>query len=158
MLDLISEYKVLETRQIQKYLGLTDDLFWRVLNSLRKKGRIVYQAGDPLVRVTKDIPMNDIQIKCFWIIIDLLDRIWMHCAGNWPTVQMMYSEDEAYEVFYCRNGEETVLAHAIKHMKDVDDARTLIVVDDAEQIAKIPITDAIYCLITEEGGVTYYER
>ena len=50
------------------------------------------------------------------------------------------------------------MSHVINYEKTENDKKEIIVIEEEFQMEKILVEDAIFCLINDEGEVTYYER
>lgn len=155
--ELISEYGALRIDQIEKYLGMEREGMHRVIKSLVKKGRIIYEKDSELIKAHNSILPDEKMISCFWVVLDFKDDWDFHYAGKYPLMIMMYTGDNVYEIYYCPLGDERAVTHAVNHFRESISAKTLIVVEEELQMQKIEVSEAVFCTITEEGEVTYYE-
>lgn len=157
LLELITEYGSLYFEQARRYLEVDHDELLSKIRSLVKKGRIQYDASEKIIQI-QNIGEIDVNLrKCFWVVIDLQDAIESHFKGVVPLYLMFYANDKAYEVYYCKEGNELVMSHMIEHYREGDLVKTLIVIENESQLPRFRIEDVIYCLVSEEGDVVYYE-
>ena len=156
--DLLIEYGALEIVQLKKYFPYDDELFDRIIRSLEKKGRLVYEKKKKIVKAHNGIQVDEDQKKCFWIVIDLMDQIEFHCVGRFPLMLLISAKAYTYEVYYVKVGDELAMSHVINYERTENDKKEIIVIEEEFQMEKILVEDAIFCLINNEGEVTYYER
>lgn len=157
LVELISEYGVLRIDQIEKYLGIEHDSMYHVIKSLVKKGRIIYEKNNDLIKAHNSILPDEKMIRCFWVILDFKDDLDFHHAGKYPLMIMMYADNNVYEIYYCPLGDERAVTHAVNHFRESISAKTLIVVEEEVQMQKIDVSEAVFCTVTKEGEVNYYE-
>ena len=157
LLELITEYGSLHFEQARKYLDVDKKVLKEKIRSLKKKGRVEYDPDEKIIMAQNlREPDSDLR-KCFWLIVDLKDKIESHFKGVRPLYLMFYSSGKAYEVYYCKEGDELVMSHMIAHYREGDLVRTLVVIEKESQMKKFRIRNVTYCLINEEGDVMYYE-
>lgn len=154
---LLTEYRVLLWKQIALYFDLDEALMEQKIKSLRKKGRIYLADNRRLIKIREDIAEDERRIKCFWLVIDLKQDTTFHCVDTYPRMLTIYAASNAYEVFYCPLSEEMPVSHVIENLREKNDTKTLIVVENISQMKKIKVSDAVFCTVSEEGEVVYYE-
>lgn len=155
--EVVSEYGALKVEQLKKYFYAEEDVLEHKLKSLERKHRICYLEDEGIVKAHKDIENNKALLQCFWIIIDLGERVEHHFRGSYPLNILFYSDGMAYEVFYCSLGDELAMTHAIKSLREQIKAKTLVVVEAESQMQKLQLDHVVFCMISEEGEVVYYE-
>lgn len=157
MVYLITEYGALLKSQVKAYLGLEEETIKRIIKNLSKKGRIVYEAKNDVIKAGNEIKEDRNLITCFWIVQDFKNDLTFHYVGNYPLMIIVYAKDAVYEVFYCPKDEELTMSHAINQIRTTVGAKTLIVVEEKYQMPLINVPNAVFCMINDEGKVLYYE-
>jgi len=156
--ELVSEYGALEVKQIQRYFSFENELMQRIIKSLHKKGRLAFDSDKQILKAHEKKTVSERLIKCFWLVLDLLDDVEFHYAGTFPVMITIYGNHSLYEVFYCKKGDELALTHIIEHEREDSDSRVMIVIEEESQMQSISVENVMFCLINEEGEVSYYEQ
>lgn len=157
LFELIAEYQSLSMEQLRRYFGVEETEIRKILRRLQKKGRLFYMEKEGLVLAHKEIQMNH-QLMCsFWVLTDLADAVEHHFRGSYPIQLIFYANGMAYEVFYAAVGEELALSHAISHLRKNIKAKTIIIVENTEQMQKLEAEDVVFCTVNVKGEVEYYE-
>lgn len=155
--ELIAEYQSLSLEQLRRYFMLEEAEIRRILRRLQKKGRLFCMEKEGLVLVHKEIRVNQQLMHSFWVLADLSDTVEHHFRGTYPVQMIFYANGTAYEVFYCSAGEELALSHAICHLRKNIKAKAIVIVEEAEQMRLLEVEDVVFCMISENGEVEYYE-
>lgn len=156
IVDLISEYGTLQIEQMQQFFTFEEDIRLPLRNVV-KRGRAVVLEEEGLVKVHKEIEVDPVLMKCFWIVVDLAEDVEYHFRGTYPMLLTFYSNGQAYEVFYCAQGEETAVSHAIRQREVQEREKRIIVIEEESQMERINLPEAVFCVIGEKGEVVYYE-
>lgn len=155
--ELVSEYGALKAEQVRSYFSLEDAHMERTVQTLIKKGRLRYDRQNGYIKTYSQDTYDEEFIRCFWVVIDLMNTVEFHGAGKYPLYIAMYADAKVYEIYCCKKGEELALEHAIKMLKEQVDGRVLIVIEDMEQIPKLNIENCTFCMVSTGGEVKYFE-
>ena len=147
IVELIGEYGALRMEQLQRYFSIEDTQMEKIIRKLVKKGRLVSEQK------TYDEGLA----QCFWVVLDLKEAIEFHAVGRYPLLIAVYADGEAYEIYSCKKGDEMFLCHVIERLQEKVQGKVLIVLEDTEQIGKLQGINCIFCTVSREGEVRYYE-
>lgn len=155
--ELICEYGALKAEQVRRYFNLEEAHLEKMAVKLIKKGRLNYDRQNGYLKIPTITEYNECMIRCFWVVLDLIDTMEFHGAGKYPLYLALYADGKAYEVYCCKKGEEMALEHALERLQEEAEGKVMIVIKDLEQIQRFHREDYTFCMVDEEGGVRYFE-
>lgn len=155
--ELVCEYGALKDTQIMQYFDIDAAKLEKMAVKLIKKGRLKYDRQNGYVRIPVQKEYDDNLIRCFWVVLDLKEKVEFHGVGRYPLYVAMYADAKAYEVYCCKKGDEIALTHGLAMLKEKAEGKVLIVIEDMDQIQRIDLEDCTFCMVDAEGGVKYFE-
>lgn len=161
---LMAEYTALDCAQVftilKKYGQIPDKQRQKICKSMcaeqyaRKvsSGSRTYFIRHPRVQLCGRLMQ---QIRCFWVLLDYLDRVDRHYASGTPSSLIsMEIEGRDYSILYCERGKERMCSYC---MERGGETRYFIVVEDAGQI---PLINGerihAFALLDDRNTVKYY--
>ena len=157
IVELIGEYGALRVEQLQRYFSIEDTQMEKIIRKLVKKGRLVSDKENGYIKASEQKAYDEGLAQCFWVVLDLKENIEFHAVGRYPLLIAVYADGEAYEIYSCKKGDEMFLCHAIERLQEKVQGKVLIVLEDTEQIGKLQGINCIFCTVSREGEVRYYE-
>ena len=170
IVELIGEYGALRVEQLQRYFSIEDAQMEKIIRKLVKKGRLVSDKENGYIKASEQKTYDEGLAQCFWVVLDLKEAIEFHAVGRYPLLIAVYANGEAYEIYSCKKGDEMFLCHVIERLQEKVQGKVLIVLEDTEQIGKLLIVledteqigklqgiNCIFCTVSREGEVRYYE-
>ena len=152
IVELIGEYGALQMEQLQRYFSIEDTQMEKIIRKLVKKGRLVSDKENGYIKA-----YDEGLAQCFWVVLDLKENIEFPAGGGYPLLIAVYADGEAYEIYSCKKGDEMFLCHVIERLQEKVQGKVLIVLEDTEQIGKLQGINCIFCTVSREGEVRYYE-
>lgn len=159
---LIIEYTALDCAQILTLLKRYGGLSRRDRNHVARllcQGRAKrIEAGERSYFVRRPLRVEGRllwQVRCFWVLLDYLDRVDRHCAANTPSSCIsMEIGGRDYSVLYVPKGQERAACYS---MERGGKTRYFVMVEDLEQIPLIRGTQIhAFALLDERNTVRYY--
>lgn len=95
------------------------------------------------------------QIRCFWVLLDYLDRVDRHYASGTPSSLIsMEIDGRDYSILYAERGKERMCSY---QMAQGGATRYFVVVEDTAQIPLIKGEQIhAFALLDERNSVKYY--
>ena len=157
-------------RNITMYRTLTEDQVYRLypgkeavtknlLKHLTRQGRIYRndEARRFSANAECDAKVDAGLLSAVWVLIDFIDRVEYHSAGDFPVKIGFFADGELYEIVYVPFEQELILSHALSGQTETD-ARRIVLVDRPEQIGTIDIPNTTgFCSLDADGSVRYYK-
>jgi hypothetical protein len=158
ILRVISYYKALYTEQVVNLFPGREKKASEVIKILNRQGRIhLCQAGE-MLKVTADAEPDEGLLKAFRVLLDFIERVEYHCAGEYPITLSFFLDSEFYEVIYVVPGQEALINHTVAENSE-DMGKRIIIIDDIKQIEGINIPGTSgYCTVSEDGTVQYFKK
>ena len=159
LLRNISMYRTLTEEQIARLYPGKEPVIKNLLNHLKRQGRIYINPDEQRVSITAD---DDAKIdfgllSAVWVLIDFIDKVEYHFAGDFPVKISFFANMELYEIIYVPNEQEILINHAVSG-DTKSEARRIIIIDAPEQIENIDIPNTSgFCTVTPDGVVCYYK-
>ena len=159
---LITEYTALDCAQILTLLKRYGGLSRRDRNHVARllcQGRAKrIEAGERSYFVRRPLRVEGRllwQVRCFWVLLDYLDRVDRHCAANTPSSFIsMEIGSRDYSVLYVPKGKERAACYS---MERGGKTRYFVMVEDLAQIPLIRGTQIhAFALLDERNTVRYY--
>ncbi len=159
---LITEYTALDCAQVLTLLKRYGGLSRRDRNHIAKllcQGHAKrIEAGERSYFVRRPLRVEGRllwQVRCFWVLLDYLDRVDRHCAANTPSsfISMEISGRD-YSILYVPRGKEQAYSYA---MERGGKTRYFVMVEDLAQIPLIRGAQIhAFALLDERNTVRYY--
>ena len=159
MREIISEYKVLKLEQFKMILK---DREPRLINAI-----ITMMISDNTLYIKDDFccTKDDLKhyydadrIKAFWLLLDSWDDIRFHKVIEYPGRIRFMTNKDIYDIVVAHKGEEDVINTYYKNFSD-GSIKYIIIVEDVEQMSGYNFENIFaYCIVSEEGKVTYYRN
>ena len=159
LLRFLTTYHALKYEQVMKMFGNQDSIR-SLITSLNKQGRIYYDKESCLLCDSQEAAKNPDHgtIAAFWVLLDFEKPILFHTCGDFPVKLHFFSEDEEYEILYVPPEQEILVDHVMKSLPRQEVLR-LVVLEDIAQAAKLSIEGVLaFCVVDEDGVVSYYGR
>lgn len=130
----------------------------RLISYLARQKRI-REDGAYCYAVSEDEDAKDKKvIAALWVLVDFIDRVDFHAAGNFPAQVIFLANDEIYEIAYVEKGREALVSQLLAE-KNAKDSLFIVVVESEEQIAMLGGGNIVgYCTVSEDGQVKYYQK
>lgn len=158
----ITLYKSLRLDQIYRlFPHKKQDSINNLVVRLHKAQRLVINTDINIVSASEDtaeLPDYEM-IAAFWVLLDFLDRVDYHVAGEYPVKISFFCTDGDgdYEIVYVAPGNEMMISRALSMLKS-NGSQRIIVVNDTKQIPSIHVPDvAAFCTVSHNGNVSYYK-
>lgn len=159
MREIISEYKALKLEQFKQVLKYKEP---RLVNAI-----ITMMVSDNTLYIHDDICCTEEDwkhyydpdmIKAFWLLLDLWDDIKFHTTTEYPgKIRFMTSKD-TYDIVVVHKGEEGIVNMYYKNFSD-GNVKQIVIVDSVAQMSDVHFESIFaYCLVSEEGKVSYYRN
>ena len=100
---------------------------------------------------------------CLWVLLDLMDqkKIEQHFLASkeeYPIRIVFVGDGEIFDILYVAP-EDIELTNQLFVRRKIDGCGHVVVVEEAESIPKIQVSDVIgYCTVKEDGEVEYYRK
>lgn len=159
LLRLITTYHALQYEQVLQLFDRHRDSIKTLITSLAKQGRLYHDKESGLICDTKESAVSPDYgtISAFWILLDFKKALIYHTSGQFPIKLHFFSQDEAYEIIYVAQEQETLMNHIFESIPP--DANRLILLDSIQQSGLIKIDGVVaYCIVDENGTVSYYQK
>lgn len=160
--SLMMEYTALDCAQVltllKRYGGLSRRERNRVTKLLCLSHAKRIESGDRAYFVRCPVKIEGRllqQVRCFWVLLDYLDKVDHHCAaGTASSVISMEIGGRDYSILYVPKGKERACSYG---MERGGMTRYFVVVEDLEQIPLIRGTQIhAFALLDERNTVRYY--
>lgn len=154
----ISMYRALTKKQILGLYPGKEHTIRKLLDYMTGQARVFYENG--VYFSGQDRPKNIDWglMAAVWIIVDFIERVEFHCAGEFPVKAIFSADGEVYEVIHIERGKETMISNILAAAGGTPSHR-LVMVDDPEQINGLDIPNACgYCTVSPNGEVQYYQK
>ena len=155
----ITMYKALAEEQIYRLYPGKETIMRNLLTHLNKQKRIYRNPNDKrfFVSAECDEKKDAGMIAAVWVLVDFIDRVEYHYAGDFPVKIVFFADGELYEIVYVPYEQEILMSHALAAEKEPD-ARRIVIVDSPGQLDAIDIPNAAgYCSVDFDGSVHYYK-
>ena len=159
---LLTEYTALDCTQVLTLLKRYGGLSRRDRNHIAKllcQGHAKrIEAGERSYFVRRPLRVEGRllwQVRCFWVLLDYLDRVDHHCAANTPS-SLIFMEigGRDYSILYVPKGMERMCSYS---MERGGKTCYFVVVEDLAQIPLIRGTQIhAFALLDERNTVRYY--
>ena len=159
---LITEYTALDCAQVltllKRYGGLSRHDRNHIVKLLCQGHAKKVETGERSYLVRRPLRVEGPllwQVRCFWVLLDYLDRVNHHCAANTPSgLISMEIGGRDYSVLYVPKGKERMCSYSMERGGKI---RYFVVVEDLAQIPLIRGTQIhAFALLDERNTVRYY--
>ena len=97
-------------------------------------------------------------ISAVWVLLDFIDQVSFHSAGDYPAKIIFYVDGEIYEILYAGFGNEALVTY-LTSLQSHSDYSHIILLDSPEQIKELDIPNTCgYCTVSPTGRVRYYQK
>ena len=159
LLRNITMYKTLTEKQIHRFYPGKEDVINNLLTYLNKQGRIYRNHEKKRFSASAecDAKADNGLIAAVWVLIDFIDKVEHHFAGDFPVKISFFAGGELYDIIYIPHEQEAMINHVLAGDKEAN-SRRIILVDCPEQIDAIEVPNAVgYCSVDSDGSVQYYK-
>lgn len=107
--------------------------------------------------------VNIDESTCLWVLLDLMDqkKIEQHFLASkeeYPIRIVFVGDGEIFDILYVAP-EDIELTNQLFVRRKIDGCGHVVVVEEAESIPKIQVSDVVgYCTVKEDGEVEYYRK
>lgn len=159
---LMTEYTALDCAQVltllKRYGGLSRHDRNHIVKLLCQGHAKKVEAGERSYLVRRPLRVEEPllwQVRCFWVLLDYLDRVDHHCAANTPGgLISMEIGGRDYSVLYVPKGKERMCSYSMERGGRI---RYFVMVEDLAQIPLIRGTQIhAFALLDERNAVRYY--
>lgn len=160
---LLHEYSILDSAQLFGLLkensGLSKKARERLMRSVRHWGTTHYMELNDRKYYAKNPHIKPAgrylaQIKCFWVLLQYIDKVDCHNAPGTFTRIAMEIGERSYGIVYVPDGAERLCN---SHIRRSGDVRYFVIVDEPEQIQRISAEKVhTYATVGDRGQVEYY--
>ena len=159
---LMTEYTALDCAQVltllKRYGGISRHDRNHIVKLLCRGHAKKVEAGERSYFVRRPLRVEGpllLQVRCFWVLLDYLDRVNHHCAANTPSgLISMEIGGRDYSVLYVPKGKERMCSYS---MERGGRTRYFVMVEDLAQIPLIRGTQIhAFALLDERNAVRYY--
>ena len=157
-------------RNISMYPGISLDQLYRfqpgkkekvhsLLSYLVRQGRIVRTENARYYANAEVRSKADGSIaRAVWVLLDFLDMVQYHAAGEYPVTLYFFGKGVLYEVIHIPVGQEIMVSQLLQ-TPTRDSGRRIVLVDKLSQIAQIDFPDIVaFCTVSNYGKVNYYDK
>ena len=157
-------------RAVSLYPGLLEEQLCRlypgkenaakiILAKLEKQGRITQAAnGGWFIYGSDDKTVDNGTRRAFWVLLDFIEQVEFHSSSDFPIQVIFYAQGDVYEVIDIPTGQETLTSQALRQSRE-EPGRRILIVDSPQQISGLSIPGvSVYCTVTEDGSVHYYQK
>lgn len=154
----LSMYKVLKKEQVLGLYPGREKVIEKVLLYLTKQRRI-WKIDDYYCASPEAIDSIDTSlISAVWVLLDFIDQVSFHSAGDYPAKIIFYVDGEIYEILYAGFGNEALVTY-LTSLQSHSDYSHIILLDSPEQIKELDIPNTCgYCTVSPTGRVRYYQK
>ena len=159
LLRNITMYKTLTEDQVYRFYPGKEAVTKNLLTHLTRQGRIYRNSEDKRISASAECGarIDHGLLAAVWVLIDFIDRVEYHAAGDFPVKISFFADGEIYEIIHVPYEHEALMNHALAGDNETA-ARRLILVDRPEQIGAIDIPNtAGFCSVDTDGTVRYYK-
>ncbi len=97
-------------------------------------------------------------LAALWVLADFADRAEYHSPDDFPTKIIFFADGETYEIICGPPNKVALIEHALSQSSE-EDGRRIFIVEDAEQIARLRVSDpAAFCTVTDTGEIQYFKQ
>ena len=158
LIRVISTYQTLQVKQIYALFPNRAEIVEVLLKRFIQANRIFYDNIFDLVSYEKEIKPNIAIIKCFWVLLDFIEKIEFHTIADTPANICFFAQQELYEIVYVPKKKEIFMNHAFSCMVEKIESKRIVVIEQEEQIHKLHILNTVgYCKVLDSGKITYYQ-
>jgi hypothetical protein len=164
ILRVVSTYKTLDGRQIYALFPEKPDIVKILLSRLLQQKRLFLRFAKGNRRYSIDASTANKpdfgMIAAFWVLLDFIDKVEYHIAGEFPVKISFFANGGLYEIIHVAYGDESLINDILSEReKSGDAAQRIILIEEPNQIEKIDIPNtAGYCSVDADGKVNYYDK
>ncbi len=156
LLRVVSTYRCLLGVQLYRLFPGRESVIQKLLIHLERQKRISFDSAGNLYALDGEYPDTGM-VAAFWVLLDFIDRVEYHTAGEFPVKISFFADGEDYEIIHVPAESEILIAHALSCRRGPP-ARRLIVIDRLEQINRFKAASiAAFCMAAPDGAVQYYK-
>jgi len=159
LLRNITMYRTLTEDQVYRLYPGKEAVMKNLLTHLVRQGRVYRDAEGRRFSANAecDAKVDAGLLAAVWVLIDFIDKVEYHSAGDFPVKIGFFLDGELYEIIYVPHEQEMMLNHALAGQNETD-ARRIVLVDRPDQIGAIDIPNTTgFCSLNSDGSVRYYK-
>lgn len=159
LLREVSMYPGLSEGQLARFHPGREEKVRNLLAHLQRQGRIApAETGGYFPRGEHMRGTDTGLVRSVWVLLDFIDRVEYHSPGDFPVKLVFFSAGRMYEVVYVSEGQEALVAQALKQCRQ-GESRRIVLVEDAGQIPLLHFPDISgFCTVEPDGKVSYYRQ
>ena len=159
LLRNISMYPGLKEEQLRRFHPGKERKIKTLLAQMKKRGRVeqdslgrYFAEGCPHDRADAGLS------AAVWVLLDFIDRVEYHTAGEFPVKLLFFAKGELYEVFYAALGQEAMLSHFLVQPSK-EGSRRIVILEEPEQARYLTAASiAAFCIVTPDGKTSYFQK
>jgi len=143
LLRTLSMYPGISGGQLCRFYSGKEEAVQVLLGHLKKQGRITETRSGGYFLYGQDTVLPDGgMIRAVWVLLDFIERVEFHSAGDFPVKVLFFSDGELYEVIHAAAGiyslpllinlyalNRRIDLHAILHFKIISDIINLVCIN-----------------------------
>ncbi len=154
----ISMYRVLSEEQLLRLYPGKQDKVRNLLSFLTRQGRIVHDGEFYAASAEALDEIDRWLLAAVWVLIDFIDQVEYHSAGDFPAKIIFFADGEVYEIIHLEAGKEILVAQVLAAYAE-NPSHYLLMVDHLDQINECSIPNVNgYCIVSLEGEIQYFQR
>lgn len=159
LLREISMYPGILEGQLSCFHPGKEDAVRNLLAHLKRQGRTMEAEGGGYYPYGESPRAPDSSmVRAVWILLDFIEKVEFHSSADFPVKIVFFSSGEMYEIVYVAAGQEALVSHALKQIRE-EDSRRIVLVDEAGQIPMLDFPGITgFCTVDPAGQVSYYKK
>ena len=154
----ITMYRAMTKEQILRFHPDKRRKVENLLSYMIKQNRIYHINGLYCAAPECAEQLDTGLLAAVWVLADFMDQVEFHSSSDYPTKIIFFANDSVYEIVYVAQGKEVIVSNVLA-VQGNDPSKYLVLVDHPDQIEQIHIKqDSVYCTVTPEGEVQYYQK
>lgn len=155
----ITSYHCMRHEQVYRlYPNKDKAVLDNLLFYLTRQGRIFHDPQTDIYYASPDLEVDREMLAALWVLADFADRVEYHSPDDFPTKIIFFADGETYEIICVPPDREALIVHALSQSGE-EDGRRILIVEDAEQIARLRIFGpAAFCIVTDTGEIQYFKQ
>lgn len=154
----ITTYHCIHREQLLKLYPIKESKIDNLLHHLVRQGRIFFNEANGCYYDAEDFETDAEMLAALWVLADFADRVEYHSTDEFPVKLIFFADGEVYEVVCISEDKQVLIEHALLQAdkSDQDEGKRILIVSSIEQIKRIGVPDAVFCLVDMESGQVQY--
>ena len=156
--DITMYHCVKHEQLLRLYPGMEQKIN-NLLVHLVKQGRIFYDSGQDIYYDSRDMSIDTDTLKAIWVLADFAERAEYHSSDDFPIKIIFFADGEVYEIICISPDNEALIEYVMSCRSEENAGKRIMIVEDTEQISRIHIQNAVFCMVDiNTGEVKYYRK